>query len=88
MHGFENPRVVLGSSRSITMDAAYRRTDLDLLAAPPGRPIRLSSHPAGFAVRSCAIGKPGRAACRFLVRNPRGTGAPDSLPTHYLIAVG
>lgn len=88
LHGFENPFVVLGASRSITVDAAYRHTDLDVLAASPGRPIWLSTHPAGFAVRSRAIGKPGGAAFAFLVRNTRGVGAPDSLPTHYLIAVG
>ena len=60
LHGFENPVVVLGASRSITIDAAYRHTDLDVLAAPPGRPTRLSAQLAGFAVRSNPIGKPGK----------------------------
>jgi hypothetical protein len=88
MHSSENPLVVFGASRSITIDAAYRQTDFGPLAAPPGCPIRLSTHTPSFAVRSCPIGKSAGAAFGFLARNPPGVGAPDSLPTHYLIAVG
>ncbi len=55
----------------------------------PGRgaPIRPSRRPVRLAVRSYAIGKPAGAVCRLLVRNPRGVGAPDSLPDHHFIAV-
>jgi hypothetical protein len=56
-----------------------------VLGATRTTPVRFSMAPGRIAVRSYAIGKPGGAACGLPVRNPLGVGAPDSLPTHYLL---
>jgi hypothetical protein len=88
MRGSENPLVVLGASRSITVDARIATQTWASRTHGRDAPIRRSTRPTGFAVRSYAIGNAGGAVCGLLVRNRRGVGAPDSLPTHYLIAVG
>jgi len=87
-----NPAAVSGRSRSITLMPQLPHT-LGASRWHTGTPQPgLSTRPAGFAVRSYAIGKPKGTVCGLLVRNPPGGGAPDSLPdslpTRYLIAVG
>jgi hypothetical protein len=72
----------------MTLDAQIAKQSWASRTHGRGAPVRPSTRAAVFAVRSYAIGKPGGAACGLLVRDPLGADAPDSLPTHYHIAVG